>query len=324
MPNTPNIPPEARALSEAVLATALSALHIRVPKAERWEQTKVHGLTQFTTAGIWGGAPFSATDAAAVFEWLLRHPLPELPVRELIDGGDEWREALAAFLARFGAVTEPDPALDYSARRDRVFRAAMLGEAGRERLQQEPDQTEDSVTVDEAALTAALGDLSAALMLVLTIARHGPDRGLRELEQRQPDLVRMMREAIESEGERRSSSQLVRSWITTYMNVEQFRMVLVESDGDRPARVEARPSSAIQLLWLMLAVTIGVIEPPSNLPGVHRCDYCDSLFFGDRSGVRGEHVFCSERHGKSFWAQRRMREKRAAEKAQRESEIETS
>jgi hypothetical protein len=91
---------------------------------------------------------------------------------------------------------------------------------------------------------------------------------------------------------------------------------VIPSFDDGPARVVLTPVNALQFAWLALAVTIEALAPPFEVGGVYECHYCGRLFAGDRSRVRGDHVFCSPRHGKNYWARESMRKRRAREKGQ--------
>ena len=86
-----------------------------------------------------------------------------------------------------------------------------------------------------------------------------------------------------------------------------------------PARITVRATTPAQFLWVSLGATCGAIEPPFPVEGFYRCSYdvCGRLFFSEQARTKGENVFCSPRCGKSFWATKRMREKRAEERAKK-------
>jgi hypothetical protein len=86
-----------------------------------------------------------------------------------------------------------------------------------------------------------------------------------------------------------------------------------------PYRATAAPDTPLGTVMLATAIGLGAIEHSG--PGVYACDYrpCGRIFVGSRTGVRGEHVFCSPRCGKRFHSTQNTYAKRAWQRSIRES-----
>ncbi len=112
----------------------------------------------------------------------------------------------------------------------------------------------------------------------------------------------------------------LKQWLVFELQAQRFETVVFLEGLNEPARISFRPTSAVQLLWLTLAVTARALDPPFATGGFYRCDYCNETFVADRSHARGTHIFCSPEHGRNFHARQSMRKKRAAARAAREAD----
>jgi hypothetical protein len=114
-----------------------------------------------------------------------------------------------------------------------------------------------------------------------------------------------------------------RLWVASYVvaNLDTFglRATMRTNRIGGPYRIAAASASPWQLLWLVLAVSIGAIEPPFPMPGVRVCEYptCGEVFITARNNVRGKRRFCTPRCGRSFHAAKTTDAKRAAARAAR-------
>ena len=184
------------------------------------------------------------------------------------------------------------------------------------------DGPRSSSPEDVPGATVQLVDLLADLCylrvgLLLTFAARSADAT--EI-QRAVDLTRSLgmgetSDDAESEPER-DLDVLARVWM-----VHKASELRAEARFDvlrpfAPATIGVRPTTPLQLLWLSLAVAGGAVEPPIPIDGFYRCSYppCQRLFHSPRRRTKGENVFCSKRCGQSFWATKRVKEMRAADR----------
>ena len=250
-------------------------------------------------------------------DWLLRTPAPgdrrtNSPAkgRPTHQGWPESERELRGFLQRFGNIFE-----SHRPRGTLVERAR--DEFRRRRGEDVDDPRPLAITATE--LTLHLMRLRQALDIVAMV-RAGDERGaMARIEAWDDDSAEILLESARDleVAEDEVPAYVVKSWLAFQVMFEGLETVVVPDRPGLPARLAYRPATAAHLLWLMLAVSLNALEPPFEVPGVHRCANCDSVFIADRSGVRGENVFCSPRCGRGFHARKRMREKRAAEKAAR-------
>ncbi len=107
---------------------------------------------------------------------------------------------------------------------------------------------------------------------------------------------------------------LARLWISAHLGRGELRAT-VKPELRGPGRIVLTGATALQQVWLGIAVTVGAIDPPVPIDGIYRCAYqaCRRTFTGRRRPA-GTLPFCSKRHGKSYWAAKATRERRQREK----------
>lgn len=317
---TPNVPRESKALGRAIRDSVTGLRGLRVMKPERWERRVEEDLVVFTAPMPSESSEFTAETATEVFEWLVSQPIvPRIDVTEPVGERVEWLDRLEGFLAQFGDLSQGDPRRTVTAATRlqdgwngtvEMYRGESLIERGVRRASLHPS-LDGPLTVGEPELTVELVRLWAAVQAVLLSKRYGSKAASNQISTMMLELghTAWLADAGDSDP---TPIRRLRRWISMQLNLEQLAARVEPSVDDRPARVSLSAVSAVQLLWLILAVTIEAIEPPFETPGLHRCDYCKRLFVGDRSSVRGSNIFCSKRHGSNYWAREAMRKKRAA------------
>lgn len=235
--------------------------------------------------------PFTEDDALAVFSWLT-------------DPRRDWFEDLER------AIDEYDwmPAPEEPAQRSPVANdlAALLTAVGDFAL------THDG-RVDALFLVHCLEQLRRVLLPILDLSGGDPTAAwqmlLTALQQADPQALSVATEQFKSRDQQVGLVRLAMG--VQLRNLGLARIQGVDSGTNRLI-VEPGPRTPIQLLWFMLATSIGSIVPPFPLSGVYRCSYhrCQQLFLTRKIGVTGTRRFCSIEHGKRFYAARRMREKK--------------
>lgn len=117
----------------------------------------------------------------------------------------------------------------------------------------------------------------------------------------------------------------VRSWLQEAV----YRYVEFDTTVEVPFAetlvFEVVPKRPIDAAWLALAATAGAVRWPAaeTSEGVYECAYprCRKVFTRDPRRMRGNLAFCTDRHSKSYWAARRVREKREQERAAKQATL---
>lgn len=264
-------------------------------------------------------SPFDLDAQLKAFEWLRQADW--LDREDWIDRWqtteDEQIALLLAAVADLGAITlsEPPP---------RPFVAGPRGEfVGRDGHTVSPEQVvleagwrkvaepplDPRTFIPALNFRVELGLLRKALLVAMYMSA-GDDRWRAQVRDSDSPLdIKPLRFETSPVVDR--TVRAVQVWFALHIGREDLRTFPVSSGGK--IKLFLRPASPRQQLWLSLAVTAGVLDPPFPVPGLFTCSYqkCGRPFLSPKTGVRGSLRFCSERHGKSYYAVQATNRRRA-------------
>lgn len=112
---------------------------------------------------------------------------------------------------------------------------------------------------------------------------------------------------------------LASCWFIVNFIIADIRAITLPEYA-RPARLAYHPATALQSMWVAIAMAADAVAPDMEIPGVFTCDYppCGITFMRTRTRVRGKYRFCTEAHGRRFHAAASTKKRRAADKTERE------
>lgn len=167
--------------------------------------------------------------------------------------------------------------------------------------------------VDALHLASELAALRSALLVVLDLQRRETSAFWSalsaEVEEQEPGLSSELASLFSEPGSNRIA--LARLWLVARLSAHGLCRLRGAIAPGGPFEIDPGLRTPFQELWFTLAFSADAIVPPYPLPRVFRCSYhlCRKVFISRKLGVVGELRFCTDRHGKSYHAAKRMKAK---------------